>query len=58
MRMTVLMIGVCLLAGTAGAEAQKMRLSETLVMAPYDAVPAAATDGVVFQADRGGRKGQ
>ena len=58
MRMTTLVIGVCVLAGTAGAEAQKMRLSETLVMAPYDAAPSAVTDGVVFQADRGGRKGQ
>ena len=35
-----------------------MRLSETLVMAPFDAAPPSPTDGVVFQADRGGRKGQ
>jgi len=52
------MIGVCLLAGAADAEAQKMRLGETLVMAPFEAAPPAATDAVVFQADRGARKGQ
>jgi hypothetical protein len=56
-RTAVLMIGVCL-AGAADAEAQKMRLGETLVMAPFEAAPPAATDTVVFQADRGARKGQ
>jgi len=58
MRAAAVMIGVCALAGPADAEAQKMRLSETLVMAPFDAAPPSPTDGVVFQADRGGRKGQ
>ena len=58
MRMTALMIGVCVLGGPAVAEAQKMRLAETLVMTPFDAAPPAATDAVVFLADRGARKGQ
>src|SRR5262245_19090672 len=58
MRATVVMIGVWALAGVPDAEAQKMRLSEALVMALFDAAPPSPTDGVVFQADRGGRKGQ
>ena len=35
-----------------------MRLSEVLVMVPLDAAPPPGTEGMVFQADRGGRKGQ
>jgi len=35
-----------------------MRLGETLVMAPFDAAPPTVAEGAVFQADRGGRKGQ
>jgi hypothetical protein len=50
-------IGVSALAGAADAEAQKMQLAEVLVMAPLDAAPTSA-EGTVFQADRGGRKGQ
>jgi len=57
-RATAVIIGVCALAGPADAEAQKMRLGEALVMAPFDAAPPSSTDGVVFQADRGARKGQ
>lgn len=57
-RATAVMIAVCALAAPTDAEAQKMRLGETLVMAPFDAAPPAATEGVVFQADRGARKGQ
>jgi len=50
------MIGV-LLAGAADGEVQKMRLGEVLVMVPFDAAPPVA-EGAVFQADRGGLKGQ
>lgn len=57
-RATAVMIGVWVLAGAAEAEAQKMRLGEVLVMVPFDAAPPPVADGVVFQADRGGRKGQ
>ena len=35
-----------------------MRLGEVLVFVPFDAAPPPATQGTVFQADRGGRKGQ
>jgi len=35
-----------------------MRLGKVLVMVPLDAAPATGTEGVVFQADRGGRKGK
>ena len=35
-----------------------MRLAEVLVFVPFDAAPPQATQGTVFQADRGGRKGQ
>ena len=35
-----------------------MRLGEVLVMVPLDAAPPPMAEGVVFQADRGGRKGQ
>src|SRR5262245_10297958 len=58
MRAIAVILGVCAFAAPADAEAQKMRLSETLVMAPFDAAPPSPTDGVVFQADRGSRKGQ
>lgn len=57
-RAAAVMIAVCALSGPTDAEAQKMRLGETLVMAPFDAAPPAATEGVVFRADRGARKGQ
>ena len=57
-RATAVMIGVWVLAGAAEAEAQKMRLGEVLVMVPFDAAPPPVADGMVFQADRGGRKGQ
>ena len=57
-RATAVMIVIGALAGAADAEAQKMRLGETLVMAPFDATPPTAAEGAVFQADRGGRKGQ
>jgi hypothetical protein len=55
---TAVMIGTGILAGAADAEAQKMRLGEVLVMVPLDAAPPPMPEGVVFQADRGGRKGQ
>ena len=35
-----------------------MRLGEVLVMVPLDAAPTQAAEGALFQADRGGRKGQ
>jgi hypothetical protein len=35
-----------------------MRLGEVLVMVPPDAAPTQAAEGRLFQADRGGRKGQ
>ncbi len=35
-----------------------MRLGEVLVFVPFDAAPPPATQGTVFQADRGVRKGQ
>jgi hypothetical protein len=35
-----------------------MRLTEVLVMVPLDAAPPPGAQGVAFQADRGGRKGQ
>jgi hypothetical protein len=54
----VMMIGVWVLAAATEAEAQKMRLGEVLAMVPFDAAPPPMADGVVFQADRGGRKGQ
>jgi hypothetical protein len=54
---TAVMIGLAILAGSADAEAPKMRLGEVLVMVPFDTAPPVA-EGVVFQADRGGRKGQ
>jgi hypothetical protein len=57
-RATAVIIGASLLAGAADAEAQKMRLGEVLVMLPLDAAPKPVTEGFVFQADRGGRKGQ
>lgn len=57
-RATAVMIVIGALAGAADAEAQKMRLGETLVMAPFDAAPPTVAEGAVFQADRGGRKGQ
>ncbi len=57
-RATAVMIVGMALAGAADAEAQKMRLGETLVMAPFDAAPPTVAEGAVFQADRGGRKGQ
>jgi hypothetical protein len=57
-RATALMIGIWVLAEAADAEAQKMRLGEMLVMVPFDVAPPPVAEGVVFQADRGGRKGQ
>ena len=57
-RATAVMIGLGILAGAADAEAPKMRLGEVLVMVPLDAPPPPVPDGLVFQADRGGRKGQ
>ena len=57
-RVTAVMIGIGLLVGAGDAEAQKMRLGEVLVMVPLDAAPPPAADWVLFQADRGGRKGQ
>jgi hypothetical protein len=57
-RATAVMIGVWVLAGGAEAEAQKMRLGDVLVMVPFDAAPPPVADWVVFQADRGARKGQ
>ena len=35
-----------------------MRLGEVLVFVPFDAAPPSATQGTVFQGDRGVRKGQ
>jgi hypothetical protein len=57
-RATAVMIGIWVLAGAADAEAQKMRLGEMLVMVPFNVAPPPVAEGVVFQADRGGRKGQ
>lgn len=57
-RVVALMMAVGTLARAADAEAPKMRLGEMLVMAPLDAAPITAADGALFQADRGGRKGQ
>ena len=58
MRATAVVIGVSILAGAADAESHKMRLGQVLVMVPLDAAPPPVAEGVVFQADRGGRKGQ
>jgi hypothetical protein len=55
---TAVMIGVGILAGAADVEVPKMRLGEMLVMVPLEAAPAPPAAGVVFQADRGGHKGQ
>jgi hypothetical protein len=55
---TAVMIGAGILAGVAHAEAPKMQLGAVLVMLPIDAPPRPETDGMVFQADRGKRKGQ
>jgi hypothetical protein len=55
---TAVLIAAWVLAGAADAETQTMRLSEVLVMVPFDAAPPQVVDGIVFQADRGGRKGQ
>jgi hypothetical protein len=55
---TAVMAGIGILAGAADAETAKMRLGEVLVMVPLDAAPSTVAEGVVFQADRGGRKGQ
>jgi hypothetical protein len=57
-RAAAVLIGIGVLAGAADAEAQKMRLGEVLVMVPFAAAPSPVTTGTVFQADRGGRKGQ
>jgi hypothetical protein len=57
-RATAVMIGVWVLAGAADAEAQRMRLGEMLVMTPFEAAPPSVAEGVLFRADRGGRKGQ
>jgi hypothetical protein len=57
-RATAVMIGIGILAGAADAEVPTMRLGEVLVMVPLDAAPPPMAEGVVFQADRGGRKGQ
>jgi hypothetical protein len=57
-RAAAVMIGIGILGGSSDAEAPKMRLGEVLLMVPFDAAPPPAADGVVFQADRGGRKGQ
>jgi hypothetical protein len=57
-RATAVVIGIALLAGAADAEGPKMQLGEVLVMVPLDAAPPPVTEGVVFQADRGARKGQ
>jgi hypothetical protein len=57
-RATAVMIGIAILAGAADAEALKMRLGEVLVIVPLDAAPPPVPKGAVFQADRGGRKGQ
>ena len=58
MRATAVMLGIGILAGAADAETPKMRLGEVLVMVLFDAAPPQSTQGTVFQADRGGRKGQ
>src|SRR4029450_276514 len=55
---TAVMIGTGIFAGAADAEVPKMRLGEVLVMVPLDAAPPPMAEGGVFQADRGGRKGQ
>jgi hypothetical protein len=55
---TAVMIGIGIVTGAASAEALTMRLGEVLVMVRLDAAPPPVADGVVFQADRGGRKGQ
>jgi len=39
-------------------EAKTMQLGEVLTMVPLEAAPSPETKGAVFQADRGGRKGQ
>ena len=52
------MIGVGILAGAPDAEVPRMRLGEVLVMVPLDAAPAPGAEGVLFQADRGDRKGK
>ena len=57
-RALVVIIGIGIVAGVAGAEAATMRLGEVLVFVPFDAAPPPATQGTVFQADRGVRKGQ
>jgi hypothetical protein len=57
-RAAAVIIAAWVLAGAANAEAQKMRLAEVLVMVPVDTAPPRVVDGIVFQADRGGRKGQ
>ena len=57
-RVVALMMAVGTLAGAADAEAPKMQLAEMLVMVPLDVAPPIGAKGVVFQADRGGRKGQ
>ena len=57
-RALVVIIGIGIVAGAAGAEAATMRLGEVLVFVPFDAAPPPATQGTVFQADRGVRKGQ
>jgi hypothetical protein len=50
--------GVWMLAGAVQTEARTMRLGEVLRMVPFEAAPSTATNGAVFHADRGGRKGQ
>lgn len=55
---TALMTAVGILAGAGDAETPKMRLAEMLVMVPLDAAPITVAEGALFQADRGGRKGQ
>jgi len=57
-RATAVLIGVGVLAGAGDAEAQRMRLGQVVMMVSLEAAPPPGTEGTVFQADRGGRKGQ
>jgi hypothetical protein len=57
-RATAVTIGIALLAGAAEAEAPKMLLGKVLVITALDAAPPRGAQGTLFQADRGGRKGQ
>ena len=57
-RVTAVMLAVGALARAADAETPKMRLGEMLVMVALDGAPPPVVEGALFQADRGGRKGE